>query len=242
MQRARPAWTRLADGTGVNRAMAGSEPETPNAPRSAPSSAAGDQPHRRPSWAEWITASFTVVLALATLALVVTAVVQHTDAVDAIKETSRLVTAAERAATARQRISSGELVLKFGDKLSDARYQKLTAEIQSHDGKYPLLSRAEGGRGGKFHDIEIEQYISMFEDLGYLVQDNLIISKMAYDHFSYDIEKAWCSTDIQQIVKDARKSDKSVPGVADLFYVNFETLAKNYLAKEGQSCKDLDNQ
>jgi len=117
-----------------------------------------------------------VVLALATLALVVTAVVQHTDAVDAIKETSRLVTAAERAATARQRISSGELVLKFGDKLSDARYQKLTAEIQSHDGKYPLLSRAEGGRGGKFRDIEIEQYISMFEDLGYLVQDNLIVA------------------------------------------------------------------
>jgi hypothetical protein len=232
-------------GTGggeLKQAAANSETEPPNAPRAAPSTATMSQLHRRPSWAEWITAGFTVVLALATLALVFTAVIQHQDAVDAINETRRLATASENTLSERRQVSSGELVLKFGDKLDDSRYKELTAEIQGHDGRHPLLSRGEGGRGGKFRDIDIEQYISIFEDLGYLVHDNLIISKMAYDHFSYDIEKAWCNADIQQIIKGARKADKSIPGTADLFYVNFETLAKNYLAREGQSCKDLDNQ
>jgi hypothetical protein len=40
----------------------------------------------------------------------------------------------------------------------------------------------------------------------------------------------------------ARKTDRSKPGAADLFYANFENHAKEYLEREGQSCKDLDNQ
>ena len=61
---------------------------------------------------------------------------------------------------------------------------------------YPLLSRSEGGKGGRFRDLEIEQYISVFEDIGYLVEGNLIIGKMAYNEFSYDLEKAWCNADV----------------------------------------------
>jgi hypothetical protein len=65
---------------------------------------------------------------------------------------------------------------------------------------------------------------------------------MAYDNFSYDIEKAWCNGDVQQIVRDARKDDKSTTAASDQFYGNFDRLARNYLTKEQQSCNDLDNQ
>jgi len=51
-------------------------------------------------------------------------------------------------------------------------------------------------RAGDFRDLEIEQYISVFEDIGYLVEGNLIIGKMAYNEFSYDLEKAWCNADV----------------------------------------------
>ena len=60
---------------------------------------------------------------------------------------------------------------------------------------------------------------------------------MAYDNFSYDVEKAWCNADIQWIVRDARNADKS-SDASDPFYSNFEKLAKSYLAKENQICND----
>ena len=82
----------------------------------------------------------------------------------------------------------------------------------------------------------------MFEDIGYLVEGNLIISKMAYNEFSYDIEKAWCNADVQHVIADARKADKSITGQTDPIYGGFEKLAHSYLAREGESCKDLDNQ
>jgi hypothetical protein len=49
--------------------------------------------------AELITATFTVVLAAATAALVIAAIVQHIDTVEAIKATNRLAKAAEDYAT-----------------------------------------------------------------------------------------------------------------------------------------------
>jgi len=63
---------------------------------------------------------------------------------------------------------------------------------------------------------------------------------MAYDHFSYDVEKAWCNADVHRVVEAARKSDRSPR--ADPFYAGFEILAKQYLSTERQSCKDLENQ
>ena len=97
-------------------------------------------------------------------------------------------------------------------------------------------------RGGKFRDLAIEQYISNFEDIGYLVHERLIIPEMAYDHYSYDVEKARRSDDVRRTVQAARKADKSVTVASDPIYGRFENLAQAYLAKEHQSCKDLDNQ
>ena len=88
------------------------------------------QSQHRHSWArvravfasERITAAFTVVLALATLALVGTAYFQHNDALDAIQETKRLAVATENAARERRQVASAELVLKLRDKLDDSRF------------------------------------------------------------------------------------------------------------------------
>jgi hypothetical protein len=142
-----------------------------------------------------------------------------------------------------QQIASADLVLKLRATLDESKFAKLVADIQNHDHSYPLLARGDGGsKGGKFRDLEIEQYISVFEDIGYLVEGNLIISTMAYNEFSYDVEKAWCNADVQRVVADARKSDKSITRQTEPFYAQFEKLARGYLAREGETCKDLDNQ
>jgi hypothetical protein len=142
-----------------------------------------------------------------------------------------------------QQIASADLVLKLRGTLDDNKFAKLVADIQNHDHSYPLLARSDGGsKGGKFRDLEIEQYISVFEDIGYLVEGNLIISKMAYNEFSYDIEKGWCNADVQRVVADARKADKSITRQTEPIYGEFEKLARNYLTREGETCKDLDNQ
>ena len=111
-----------------------------------------------------------------------------------------------RTLTQSQQIASADLALKLRATLDAAKFAKLVADIQNHDHASPLLARSEGGRGGKFRDLDIEQYISVFEDIGYLIEDDLIITKMAYDEFSYDFEKAWCNADVQSVVDDARKA------------------------------------
>ena len=127
--------------------------------------------------------------------------------------------------------------------MDNSKFTALVSDIQTHDQNHALLLRSEGGKaGGKFRDILIEQYISTFEEIGYLVEDNLILSKMAFDEFSYDVEKTWCNKDVQRIVREARDADKSVTRKTDPIYGEFEKLAQSFLAKEGESCKDLDNQ
>jgi hypothetical protein len=64
---------------------------------------------------------------------------------------------------------------------------------------------------------------------------------MVYDHFSDDIETAWCNNDVQKFIQRDRKDDKSITAISDPIG-HFEKLAKDYLAKEGQTCKDLDSQ
>ena len=73
-----------------------------------------------------ITAAFTVVLALATLALVVTAYFQHIDAVDAIQASKRVAIATENAATDRRQTASAELILKIDAMLAEHRYDSRT--------------------------------------------------------------------------------------------------------------------
>jgi hypothetical protein len=75
-----------------------------------------------------------------------------------------------------------------------------------------------------------------------LQNHDLIIEKMAYNEISYDVEKAWCNHDVQSVVADARKADKSPTRQTDPIYGEFAKLAGRYLTKEGDTCNDLDNQ
>jgi hypothetical protein len=165
-----------------------SDAEKVEAPPS-PSSPSQSQP--RPLWvrikplfaAHRVTAAFTVVLALSTLALVITAYFQHIDAVDAIEASKRLAIATENAVTDRRQTASAELILRIDTMLEERRYDRITDDIQSHDSNYHLPKYKDRA------DAEVEEYTSVFEDMRYFIKDNLISTKMAYDHFSYDIEK-----------------------------------------------------
>lgn len=135
-----------------------------------------------------------------------------------------------------QATQSATLILQLRNILTSGEYKQITSAIQEHDQKYRLLASA----GGAFRDTEIEQYIGNFEDIGLLVKESPLLSDMAYNHFSYDIEKAWCNRDVQKVVAAARKVDKSVTTRTDAIYGEFEKLAGAYLAKERQTCDDLD--
>jgi hypothetical protein len=183
-----------------------------------------------------VTAAFTVILALATLALVVVAIWQHFDTVAAIEATNRLAIANENAAKDRRQIASAELILKIGTTLAEHRYDRITEDLQSHDSNYHLPKYKNRT------DADIEEYIGVFEDMAYFIKDDLISAKMAYDHFSYDIQKAWCNIVVQEVIRKQRATDKSKTAQSEPYYGNFERLAKQYLTDEGQTCKDMDKQ
>jgi hypothetical protein len=135
-----------------------------------------------------------------------------------------------------QQIASADLVFKIDAMLEKRRYDRVSDDLQSHDSNYHLPKYKNKA------DADIEEYIGIFEDMGYFIKDNLVSATMAYDHFSYDIEKAWCNTDVQEAIRKARATDKSKTASTDPMYGNFERLAKAYLNNEGQSCSDLDKQ
>jgi hypothetical protein len=224
--------------------MADRSNDNPQDPVQTSPSSSPSQPQHRPLWprisapftAHRVTAAFTVVLALATLALVVTAYFQHRDAVEAIEATQRLAVATENAAKDRRQTASAELILKIDAMLSEHRYDRISEDIQSHGSDYHLPKYKNRA------DADVEEYIGVFEDMGYFIKDTLISAKMAYDHFSYDIEKAWCNTVVQETIRKVRANDKSKTAQSDPMYGNFERLAKEYLDAEGQSCIDLDKQ
>ena len=103
--------------------------------------------------ADRVTAGFTVILALATLALVFTAYFQHRDAVEAIQATQRLAIATENSVTNRRQTSSATLLLKLDDTLEGSRYQKIITEIRiprgqlSHSYSHTRKIRKIHGRG-----------------------------------------------------------------------------------------------
>src|SRR5215472_9962431 len=168
---------------------------------------------RLPLWARFtalftvhrVTAAFTVVLALATLALVVTAIFQHNDAVEAIEATKRLALATEKAASDRRQTASAEFMLKMDAKLDEHRYDRITDDIQSHDSNYHLPKYPNKT------DADVEEYIRIFDDIGYLVMENLVATNIAYAYFSYDIEKAWCNITVQETIKRSERQTKAGP-------------------------------
>ena len=175
------------------------------------------------------------MLALATLALVWTSIKQHGDAVDALEATNRLATATENAARDRRHTESAGFILKMDEKLDLSRFDKITNDIQSHNSDFHLPKYPNAA------DADVDEYITAFDGIGYFVMQNLIEPKMAYEDFSYDIEKAWCNVTVQETIRDERVSDKSKTAQSDPAYGDFEKLAKDYLKTDGLSCKDVDS-
>ena len=183
----------------------------------------------------WVTAAFTAMLALATLALVWTSIQQHGDAVDAIEATNRLATATENAASDRRHAASAQFILKMDETLDQPRFDKITDDIQSHNSNFHLPKYPNTA------DADVEEYISVFDGIGYFITQNLIEPKTAYEDYSYDIEKAWCNITIQETIRQERATDKSKNAQSDPVYRDFEKLAKEYLKTDGLSCKDVDS-
>ena len=130
------------------------------------------------------------------------------------------------------------LVLKLQDALDNDQSKKIAEDIQDNGPAHALLK----DRSGRFLVVDVKEYIANFEDIGHLVQEEIVLRQMAYDHFSYGIEKAWCNADVQRVVHDARQADRSSTAASNSRYENFERLAETYLAEDGKSCNDLANQ
>jgi hypothetical protein len=137
-----------------------------------------------------------------------------------------------------QATQSAILVLELRKTLSSGDYKKITSSIQDHGQKYALLIQS----GGSYTDSDIEDYIGNLEDIGLLVRESPVLADMAYNHFSYDVEKAWCNEDVQRAITAARAADRSVTAKSDPMFGAFEKLARSYLAREKQNCLDLDRQ
>ena len=123
-------------------------------------------------------------MALATLALVVVAIWQHFDTVDAVRATNRLAEASENAASDRRRMASAEFVMKIDAILNEPRYDKITDDIQSNNNNFHLPKYPNKA------DADVEEYIGIFDEIGYFVANDFVEAKIAFEWFSYDIEKA----------------------------------------------------
>jgi hypothetical protein len=127
------------------------------------------------------------ILALAPLALVGTAIWQHFDTADAVRATNRLAEASENAAADARRTASADFVMKIDAILDQSRFEKITDDIQSHNSNFHLPKYPNKA------DADVEEYIGAFDEIGYFVANDLVTTKITYEWFSYDIEKAWCS-------------------------------------------------
>lgn len=118
-------------------------------------------------------------------------------------------------------IESGKFVLEFSRNLEADKYRAISSAIKNHDENFHILK----AQGGKFSDSDLEDYLGNFESIGELETRKLIELNMAYNEFSYSVEKAWCNRDIRSHIDATRKQ-------SSYFFINFETLAHAFLKKD----------
>ncbi len=111
---------------------------------------------------------------------------------------------------------AADLLLRFDERLSKEPYPKLAAAIDSH--KHVLKEN-----GGKFTDDDLEGYLNILEAMNDLYQKHLIPEDLFYSGYSYEIEKAYDNSEIQDYLKKIRKDE------ADL-YSGFDQIAKEMKA------------
>jgi uncharacterized membrane protein len=130
-------------------------------------------------------------------------------------------------------IESGKFILELSGSVNDTKPAGLMSALEDHDENFHVLK----SRGGKYSDSDIEDYIGHFETIGDLQKRKVIDWGMAYNEFSYDVEKAWCNKDIRLHIDEVRMEDKNS---SNMFFIHFENLAKFFLARDKkEDCRNL---
>ncbi len=122
---------------------------------------------------------------------------------------------------ATREIESGKFILEYSRNLTDHRYDAISSAIEDHDENFHILKE----QGGRFSDSDLNEYIGNFESIGELETRKLIDLNMAYNEFSYSVEKAWCNRNIRSHIDAIRRQNS-------YFFINFETLAHTFLKKD----------
>ena len=109
---------------------------------------------------------------------------------------------------------SADLILRLDDKLE--KYLDITDELVTDD--------------GKFSESNIEGLIGVYDLIGELVKQDLLLCSMVGNEFSYEIDKTCKNEEITNYIAEIRKGDSSL-------YVNFAELCSKF-SKGGKGCKD----
>lgn len=140
-----------------------------------------------------------------------------------------------KALSESNKIASANYVLTLSKRLDAPQYAKIMNAISYNDRNYPILKES----GGQFRSEEVDTLLGLYETIGNLYRDNLISKEMAYNEFSEDFKNTWCNKSIQTHIRDIRQL-KCIYNDTKIYFFEFETLAKEFLAIEKIACEDLD--
>jgi len=84
------------------------------------------------------------------------------------------------------KISSANYVLELSKRLDVPKYDRIMKAIGDNDKNYPILVKS----GGHFRDAEVDNLLGLYDSIGNLYQEKLILREMAYNEFSDDFEAA----------------------------------------------------
>ena len=150
-----------------------------------------------------------------------------------IKSQSESLQLQNKSLQANQKVNSANFILKISNDI-DEKHSKIMSAIDNHESNYKLFPN-------RFSYKQLDDYISHFETIGNLVQENVITKEMAYNEFAYIMEKAWCNQDVRNFINDSRIFDKNIPE-SNIYYIEFEKMAKYSLLKDNKTCSDIDKE
>ena len=121
------------------------------------------------------------------------------------------------------RLNSANFMVEFNSQLRNGKnsYSKLIYAIDGNNFSLEELN-------ANFSTEYLDNYLMMWELLDNAMEHKLIAEDMAYDAFSYDIEKAYCNSTVKKYIQESRVTDVNN---SDL-YGGFTTLARRFMALE----------
>ncbi len=192
-------------------------------------------------WVNLLQSVFVILGVILTTLSVMGLVEQNKIQNDALKVQNSSLSVQNDTLKQTRLATSADLTLRLNDKFNSGTTGAILLEIENHPHDHPIINKKGEGSGGKYTYDDVEEYLGYFEDIALLYKDNLILSDMVQNDFSYDFEKSWCNDDIQNIIKTDRETEHVV-GI-DSFWTNFERLSKESLHLDNnKTCKDIDKE